>query len=283
MKQITPLVGISRIISSYNVLICGFDGVITKGKEIFPEALDALKKAHENGVSIFLLTNSALRVSKLLKVFLRSDFDLSIFSAVITMGEILHYKLKYNKDHLQRYYNIGSVESEDLFEGLNYQKVENLNNADFIFAGALHHSKSSIEDYMSELEHAYTLHVPLISVGTDTSCYINGEVRLAAGALAEQYAVLGGEIRTINKSDKEIIRYMQESLQKNDVRILYIGDSLTSDLKSANLLGADMVLVSKGIHVHSLGEGYIPDISKARDLALNFDGCPDYVISELRW
>ena len=42
-------------------------------------------------------------------------------------------------------------------------------------------------------------------------------------------------------------------------------------------------MVSKGVHVNFLGEGYIPDVAKTREMANNYDAYPDYVISNLRW
>ena len=54
-------------------------------------------------------------------------------------------------------------------------------------------------------------------------------------------------------------------------------------MKSAEFLGADKLLVAKGIYIHTLGEGYIPDVQKTRELALNYNIFPDYLISGLRW
>ena len=74
-----------------------------------------------------------------------------------------------------------------------------------------------------------------------------------------------------------------ESFSLGCHKVLFIGDSFPTDIKSGSLLEADTVLISKGIHVNFLGEGYIPDVEKTRDLAMNFDVYPDYVISGLRW
>ena len=35
MKQITPIVGVSKIVDAYDVVVCGFDGVLTKGNGFF--------------------------------------------------------------------------------------------------------------------------------------------------------------------------------------------------------------------------------------------------------
>ena len=59
--------------------------------------------------------------------------------------------------------------------------------------------------------------------------------------------------------------------------------ALYFDVTVDELLGVDSALISKGIHINFLGEGYIPDVTKTRELASNFDAIPDYVISNLRW
>ena len=66
-------------------------------------------------------------------------------------------------------------------------------------------------------------------------------------------------------------------------KILVIGDNLATDIKGANLAGFDSVLISKGVHVNFLGEGYISDVTKTRELSMSIDAYPDYVISGLRW
>ncbi len=66
-------------------------------------------------------------------------------------------------------------------------------------------------------------------------------------------------------------------------RILMIGDSIATDIRGAAAAQLSGCLVSKGVHVSFLGEGYIPDVTKTRELGNMFGACPDYVISRLRW
>ena len=47
----------------------------------------------------------------------------------------------------------------------------------------------------------------------------------------------------------------------------HLGDNIATDIKGANLLGVSSALISKGVHVNFLGEGYIPDVAKTRELA----------------
>lgn len=92
------------------------------------------------------------------------------------------------------------------------------------------------------------------------------------------------KIITVGKPDAKIIAYALDGIP--DVRkenVLIIGDNIATDIKGANLLGVSSALISKGVHVNFLGEGYIPDVAKTRELATNFDAYPDFVISNLRW
>lgn len=283
MKQITPIVGISKIIAPYNGIICGFDGVLTKGNGISSEALKALKKMSEAGKEIVILSNTALRVYEIVQMLEDVNFDLSSLRAVITAGEIVHYKLKNTFQYGRKYYNLGSSVTESVFAGLGYQKVDDLGQADFVFIGDIQSSKMDLDDYKPDLQEALSMRLPLVCVGADVSRHMLGEVCLSAGAVAEQYAVMGGDITTIGKPDKDILLYAKEAFSQNVSKILFIGDSFSSDVRSAAMLQTDCVLISKGIHMHTLGEGYIPDVQKARQLAINYDAYPDYLISGLRW
>ena len=140
------------------------------------------------------------------------------------------------------------------------------------------------DDYMEILSHSASLNIPMLCIGNDTSAFINGEIGTASASIAEQYAILGGQIITLGKPDKQIIAYAIEAYKNTPrERILLIGDSVSTDIKGANNAGISSMLVSKGIHVNFLGEGYIPDVTKTRELSTSVGATPDYVISNLRW
>ena len=283
MKQIVPIVGISKIISGYDTVVSGFDGVVSRGDGISSEALKAFKEIYLKGADIVLLSNSPLRVRTMAEKFKNVGFDLKYFRAIITAGEILHYKLKSNKNLGKKYYNLGGQLSRGIFEGLDYKAVSSLNQADFIFIGDINPNKMSAEDYNADLQAAVAMRLPLVCVGTDISSHFEGDVCLGVGAVAEQYVVLGGDILTVGKPDKNLLLYAKECFSKKNGKVLFIGDSFSSDMKAAEFLGADKLLVAKGIYIHTLGEGYIPDVQKTRELALNYNIFPDYLISGLRW
>jgi len=282
MKPITPIVGISKIIGAYQTVVCGIGGVLTKDEGMLPEALKALESLHENGKKVILFSNSPMRVWQVALALREAAFDLRALTAVITAGEMLHYKLKNNHTLGRKYYNLGGNRSHEIFASLDYRQINVLHEADFVFIGDINPQKLNVEDYEKDLQTAAALHLPLVCCGTDVAAYLNGEVYLSAGGVAEQYAVMGGDIITVSKTDEAMLSYLKECVLPEE-KILVIGDSFASDMKAASVLNADALLVSKGVHVHTLGEGYIPDVQKARDLAINYNVYPDYVISELRF
>lgn len=288
MKMIKPIVNVLKIIDNYEVFIVGFSGAISDGVSVKSEAITALVNLKKSGKHIILLSNSPLRVASIAKILHENRVPLSIFDAIITAGEILHYHLKAKQGIFgalgSRYYQMGNQEQDGVFSGLDYEKVEDISKADFIYMSSVATLDDTADTYRVALEHAAGLGIPFVCAGNDTSTYKDGKVCLAAGAIAEQYAVLGGKIITVGKPDVKIMEYALEDYADMDkAKILMIGDNLTTDIKGANLMGIHAALVSKGVHVNFLGEGYIPDVAKTRELSNSFDTSPDYVISNLRW
>lgn len=288
MKMIKPIVNISKVIEPYDTVIVGLNGVLYDGKSFNSEAVEALTKMKRHGLRIVLVSNTAMRVQQVIRLLIANNIPVMIFDAMITAGEILHYKLKFKDGEFKgignTYYTIGNEDTCGIFTDLEYQKVEHLGRADFLYMGACAKIEDLIDTYLSVLEHAATLNIPLICAGNDTSSYQNGEICLAPGAIAEQYAVLGGRIITIGKPDATIINYALDGFENVDKsKVILIGDNIATDTKGANLAGIASVLISKAVHVNYLGEGYIPDVAKTRELATNFDAYPDYIISSLRW
>ena len=286
--MIRPIVNISKIIDNYRAVIVGFNGVLSDGANIRQEAVNALINIKKQGKDIVLCSNSSLRVAQLCDILMAARVPLGIFNAVITAGEILHYKLKNHSGEFatlgKNFYKLGD-KNGSVFSRLDYSEVNDISRADFIYMDSVAREDDVIENYLPSLEHAAALGLPFVCAGNDTSSYKNGKICLAPGALAEQYAVLGGKIITIGKPDPVIMAYCLEALPQDieKEKVLIIGDNIASDIKGANLAGLNSVLISKGVHVNFLGEGYISDVAKTRELAMNIDAYPDYVMSNLRW
>ncbi len=287
IKMIKPIVNISKVIEPFNTVVVGCSGVLTEGNGVKSEAVEALVSLKRKGKHIILLSNTARRVESMVAWLHENKVPLVVFDAVVTAGEILHYKFKARQGEFAAlgttYYCLGDCREMGMFANLGYQRTDDLSRADFMYVSEVCGAKT-IDDFLPSLEHAAGLGIPMVCAGNDTSTYCNGDIGLAPGALAEQYAVLGGKIITVGKPDAKIIAYALDGVPGvKKESVVVIGDNIATDIKGANLLGVSSILVSKGVHVNFLGEGYIPDVAKTRELATNFDAYPDFVVSNLRW
>lgn len=286
--MIKPIVNIAKIIDGYNTVITGFNGVLSDGYSIYPDALTALINMRKKGMKIVLISNTSARVASLARFLHKNKVPLGLFDNIVTAGEILHFRLKKPTPKYSalgnKYFHIGNDSDKGVFSGLGFEAVSELGKADFMYMSAVSKSDDIIEKYRPVLEQAVALKLPFVCAGNDSSCYMEGKISLAPAAFAEQYAVLGGQIITLGKPDINVINYALEGIENIDLsKALFIGDNLAVDIKSATSINVSSILISKGVHINYLGEGYIPDVAKTRELAANFNAYPDYVISNLRW
>ncbi len=286
MKMIKPIVNISKIADDYDTFVFGFNGVLSDGARIMSDVANCLKNLASLNKKIVIVSNSHLRVAEVVSFLQDNGVSVDIFSNIVTAGEILHYKLK-NPQHEysaigHKYYHLGAKDGKGIFAGLPFEETNSIETAHFLYMSAVSSADDSIDKYRPLLEQAVSFGLPFVCAGNDTSCFSAGKLCLASGAIAETYAILGGRIITLGKPDVRIIQYALEGI--SDIgRVVVIGDNVATDIKSATLLGYDSILISKGRHVNFLGEGYIPDVAKTRELSNNYDVSPNCVISAMRW
>ena len=85
---------------------------------------------------------------------------------------------------------------------------------------------------------------------------------------------MGGEVVYFWKPYPEV--YNQSADNRNK-KILSIGDNLNTDIKGANLLNYDSLLISNGIHKREIEDNGIEKVSKQYESIVN------YTQSDLRW
>ena len=68
-----------------------------------------------------------------------------------------------------------------------------------------------------------------------------------------------------------------QSTNNKDKKILSIGDNLNTDIKGANLLNYDSLLISNGVHKNEIQNNGIETVSKQYESIVNF------MQSDLKW
>ena len=207
----------------------------------------------------------------------KNNVPMNIFFAIITAGEIAHFYFKKQTKSGQTYFAIAENEFGAL-RGLPYEKVDSVVLADFVLVENL---PQGLDLAKSELlmEQALNLHLPLYCVGNDTAVQTAAGVKESAGALAEQYAMQGGNIISFGKPDLRIASYLTESLSDFDAsRCLFIGDNMATDMHLANNFGGKSLLMTNGIHRI---KGDL--VRQVDELSTSFGLNVDYCMEKLQW
>lgn len=268
---------ISRVRDEFDTVICGVNGVLTDGYNFFGENIDTLIKMYQSGKKIALASNTGMRAQNLFMFLKKNNVPMNIFFAIITAGEIAHFYFKKQTKSGQTYFAIAENEFGAL-RGLSYEKVDSVVLADFVLVENL---PQGLDLTKSELlmEQALNLHLPLYCVGNDTAVQTAAGVKESAGALAEQYAMQGGNIISFGKPDLRIASYLTESLSDFDAsRCLFIGDNMATDMHLANNFGGKSLLMTNGIHRI---KGDL--VRQVDELSTSFGLNVDYCMEKLQW
>ena len=110
-----------------------------------------------------------------------------------------------------------------------------------------------------------------------------------AGALADLYATMGGEVLYAGKPYRPIydmaLKRAEEAAGREVPleRVLAIGDSMRTDLKGAHTAGIDFLFVTAGIHAEELGGRGKPDPAALASAFLAAGEVPKAVMRQLVW
>ena len=91
------------------------------------------------------------------------------------------------------------------------------------------------------------------------------------------HGVLSGE--AVKKIKGSVIKNLviTDTIDNNNKKILSIGDNLNTDIKGANLLNYDSLLISNGVHKNEIKNNGIEKVSKQYESIVNF------IQSDLKW
>ena len=272
MTKNLDLNGLQSIADNYDIFYIDLWGVIHNGINLHEQAIDVLRELLKNKKMFVLLTN-APRPNKTVKNFLQKmGMDKELREHVFTSGEAALNYLK--KSFIsKKFYHIGPPRDFDLFNLFEKNKSKDIIDSEYLLCTGLFddHNKDLIY-YKSLLEK----HINKKMVCTNPDLIVDrGEVReLCAGSVAMVFEKMGGEVVYFGKPHPEVYN---QSIDNNNKKILAIGDNLNTDIRGANLLNYDSLLISNGIHRNEIKKKGIQNVAKEYEAIVN------YVQSDLKW
>ena len=272
MTKNLDLEGLQSIADNYDLFYIDLWGVVHNGLKLYDEAINSLKQISKKNKDYVLLTN-APRPNSSVKNFLeKMGMEKQIRDKVFTSGEVALNYLKKNFS-INSFFHIGPPRDFDLFKGFEKYKISKIEKSEYILCTGL------FDNYDKDLIFYKDLlkkHLKKKMICTNPDLIVDrGNIReLCAGSVAMVFEKMGGEVVYFGKPYPEVYN---QSINNKHKRILSIGDNLNTDIKGANLLNYDSLIISNGIHKYEIEKNGIEKTAKSYETICN------YIQSELKW
>ena len=264
--------GLSSIVDNYQLFYVDLWGVVHNGVSLHKEAIKTLKEISKKKKDYILLTN-APRPNSSVKSFLEKlGMEKEIRDHVFTSGEAAILYLK--KNLLDKtFFHVGPPRDFDLFKDFKKMKSDKIENCEYILCTGLF---DNYDDDLKYYKKLFEKNIKKKMICTNPDLIVErGNLReFCAGSVAMVFEKMGGEVVYFGKPYSEVY---DQSINNKNKRILSIGDNLNTDIKGANLLNYDSLLISNGIHRNEIKEKGIEKVAKSYEAICN------YIQSELKW
>jgi HAD superfamily hydrolase (TIGR01459 family) len=207
------------------------------------------------------------------------------YDDVMTSGDLTRDVVARRKG--QAVFHVGPERDLTIFDGLDV-RLTPVEAADYVVcSGLFDDEKETPDDYRDLTAAMRARQLFMVCANPDLVVERGAERFYCAGAVADLYGAMGGEVLYAGKPHRPI--YDAALAKAADVRgaasvparTLALGDSLRTDITGALALGIDGLFVSGGIHAHELGPGGSRDALGAMFAAAGVT--PWSVTAQLAW
>ena len=272
------------LVDGVEVILSDIWGVVHNGIEAFPEACAALHTYRRQGGTVILITNAPRPADSVQRQLRKLGVADDTYDAIVSSGDLTR---DFVADHPgKKMFWIGMERHNAVHRGLD-PVIAPLEDADYIVCTGLFDDETETpEDYRDMLLQARARKLPFVCANPDIVVERGDRLIYCAGAIAELYRELGGEVIFYGKPHRPIYeRAMQLAAQHRGRpapldRVMAIGDSVRTDLTGALGFGIDCLFVTRGIHSEEF-EGIDQfDPASVKEL---FGHPPRALMRELKW
>ncbi len=184
---------------------------------------------------------------------------------------------------------IGPERDHSIFDGLPVT-LGALEAADYcVCTGLYEDERETPDDYGDILARLCAQNLFMVCANPDLVVERGDRLIYCAGAIADRYAHLGGEVLYAGKPHPPIYEeaFAQIAALRGEsvprARLLAVGDSVRTDLTGATRMGIDCLFVTAGIHAEELGGRHAPDPGALALIFADAGAAPKAVMHRLAW
>lgn len=302
-KNYTVLHGLKDLCEPirYKVWLLDQFGVLHDGQNAYAGALDTVNRLASTGVKLVIISNSSRRAVSTFERMERLGFEPSLFTGVITSGELTHEYLKRRYDPWfsklgRKCIHITWTERSSIsLEGLDLEVVENPDVADFILAHGTEAlglenggvRPASLEELETILKLSAGRGIPMIVANPDHVTVEAKDLKIMPGSFGLKYENFGGRVKYMGKPYSVMYQAAAALTGADFHEMIAVGDSLFHDIQGGAKNHIDTMFVTGGIHASELHIDHIGQMPKLQDLdslLRSKDVClPTYVIPMFAW
>jgi HAD superfamily hydrolase (TIGR01459 family) len=277
----------SALAQGYDVLLSDVWGVVHNGMEAFAPSCEALTRMRARGAAVILITNAPRPSEAVTRQLDRLHVPREAYDGIVSSGDVTRNVITARPG--QSLYHLGPERDRTIFTGLAVEFAP-LQSADYVVCSGLENDEvETPDDYRTRLESMLARKLLMVCGNPDVVVERGPDLVYCAGALADLYATMGGEVLYAGKPYRPIYELALAKAQSSlgravDLRrVLAIGDSVRTDLKGAHALGVDFLFITAGIHAEELGGRESPDAAALSGVFAATGQMPKAVMRQLLW
>jgi HAD superfamily hydrolase (TIGR01459 family) len=277
----------STLAGNYDAVLSDVWGVVHNGVAATLSACEALSRFREQGGTVMLITNAPRPGATVVKFIDKVGVPHSAYDGIVSSGDVTRSVMQARPD--KNVFHIGPDRDLPIFDGLGLNFVP-MDRADYVVCTGLTNDEvETPESYRALLTDMRKRGLFMLCGNPDLVVERGDELIYCAGALADLYGSLGGEVLYAGKPHRPIYDLALEQVamvRGKPValnRVLAIGDSIRTDLKGAIGHGLDCLFVTAGIHAEELGDRHAPDPEALRKIFADAGVVPKAVTPRLQW
>jgi HAD superfamily hydrolase (TIGR01459 family) len=297
--------GVGELAERYDVLLLDQYGVLHDGRTAYPAALHAVRRLHEAGKRLIILSNSGRLAEDTLSKLVGLGFEREWFAGAVTSGETTHAAL--SSRSTPPFATLGSkvlhltwgARGAISLDGLGthpLQFVSRAEDADFVLAHGLEAltvggdappivlELAALRELVFE---AARRSLPLIIANPDVVTVSAEHLVPMPGQSGIWYVEAGGpadRVVLMGKPASVIYEAAAAMTGAQQHRILAVGDSLSHDITGAAGFGVDSLFIGSGIHANELAAAGSLSAQAVRNLA-DAHACPSppFATQNFQW
>ena len=253
MSTIPLLDSIAPLHGEADVWFLDIWGVLHNGVKPFAGAVSACQNFRALGGKVILVSNSPRPRSGVEKQLDHIGVPKDVYDAILTSGDVSRVLIAAFEG--QPVFHIGPERDVPVFVGTGVELASAIEAIAIVCTGLFDDESEIPHDYDARLKAFAKRRLPMICVNPDKTVERGGRIIYCAGALAEAYEKLGGNVAYAGKPFGPIYEeafHIATQLTGRPVqtsRVLAIGDGVATDIAGAIDAGVRAVYIASAVHV----------------------------------